>query len=401
MFRALEHEGVLIRVLPTNNDVAVIHDALAGHLVADALLNKFGGSDFEPWLQRVSNTILMGEMSERHPLATDIFCSLVGLSPRRRHRRQLWPLLDSSSRTRALHEAAWLEAAYLDSDTVSELARLVAAVPNGRRDILVRIWMTRAARSHPLNAVFLDSVLRPMSIPDRDLRWTEWVRSRQAEMIRDLQQLEDRWRSGEPGHADDRLRAQSAMWILTSTVRPLRDQATRTIFRFGCMDPGALFGLALDSLDVNDPYVPERMLAACYGVAMSLWADPQGERLRDALPVFAETLVDRMFIPGAPHGTRHALMRDSAASLVTLASLVIPGCISKEKLRYISQYEHIPSPFPEAATIKDSDVVDAKEAIRMDFGNYTIGRLISARHNYDNKNPNLPRRTPPDRQSNP
>ena len=388
--RALEDDGVLIRERgdqPSRGNVAVVHDALAGHLVADALLNKFSGRDFGPWLQSASGTVLMGDISEQHPLATDIFRSLVGLSPYRRHRSQLWPLLENSSKTQALFEAAWLEAAHLDGNTVSELARLVGASPNGRQDVLDRIWSTRAARSHPLDAEFLDSVLRPMSIPDRDLRWTEWVRCKQAAMIKDLQRLEDGWQTGEPGHADDRLRARWAMWILTSTVRRLRDQATRALYRFGCMDPHALFDLALDSLDVNDPYVPERMLAACYGVAMSLWADPQGEQLRAALPAFAELLVDRMFVPGAPCGTRHVLMRDSAAGLVTLADLVKPGCISEDKMCYMSGFKYIPSPFPEADTIKESDVVEAKQAIQMDFGNYTIGRLIPNRGNYDYDNP--------------
>ena len=32
-----------------------------------------------------------------------------------------------------------------------------------------------------------------------------------------------------------------------------------------------------ESLSFNDPYVPERMLAAAYGVAMRFWADPNGE----------------------------------------------------------------------------------------------------------------------------
>lgn len=390
--RALEQDGVLIRVpgdQPSADHVAVVHDALAGHLVADALLDRFGGGDFESWLQSAATkSAITGSVSEGHPLATDIFRGLVGLSPRRRYRRQLWPLLDEPARTEALCEAAWLEAAFLDGDTVLELTKLVLAAPTGRRELLDRLWSTRAARSHPLDAEFLDSVLRPMSVPDRDLHWTEWVRRNQGEVIKDLQRLEDRWRKIQPGHSGDRLRARWAMWTLTSTVRSLRDQATRALYRFGCMDPSALFDLAAESLEVNDPYVPERMLAASYGVVMALWADPRGEQLRAVLPAFANVLVDRMFVSGAPNSTRHVLMRDSAAGIVALALRVSQGSISEEKLRYLRPpCEHLPSPFPEATAIKDADVAEARMVIGMDFGNYTIGRLIPDRRNYDHDSP--------------
>lgn len=390
--RALENDGVLLRVpgdRPSAGHVAVVYDALAGHLVADALLGEFGGRGFEDWLREPSSMAgLIGGIGERHPLATDIFAALVGLTPRRLHRRQLWPLLDEPSRTDALYEAARLEGAYLDGETVSQLASLVVQPPRGRRDLLDRLWETRAARSHPLDAEFLDATLRQMQTADRDLRWTEWLRRNQEPLIDDLQRLERRWRAAEELSPGDRLRAMWAMWILTTTVRLLRDHATRALYWFGSADPEALFGMTLDSLAVNDPYVPERMLAACYGVAMTLWADPRGTRLRAALPTFANALADQMFVPGAPHPTRHVLMRDSALGVVSVASKVARGCVPEDKLRYLEPpFDHLPSPFPPAAEIADADVAGAKGAIGMDFGNYTMGRLIPNRRNYNFNDP--------------
>ena len=123
-----------------------------------------------------------------------------------------------------------------------------------------------------------------------------------------------------PEEPAEKLRARWVMWTLTSTVRLLRDHATRALYWFGCKDPNALFDLTLDSLAINDPYVPERMVAACYGVAMSLWADPRGGSVRAALPEFANALVDRLFVPGAPDATRHVLMQDSALGIMACAS---------------------------------------------------------------------------------
>jgi hypothetical protein len=391
IIRALENDGVLLRVpgdRPSAGHVAVVFDALAGHLVADALLGEFGGRGFEDWLREPSTkATLSGELSERHPLATDIFRALVGLTPRRMHRRQLWPLLAEPSRTGALYEAAWLEGAYLDHETVSQLADLIVRASSGLRDLFDRLRTTRAAHSHPLDATFLDSVLRPMSLADRDLRWTEWIRRNEEALIKDIRRLEQRWLSEGTRDERDRLRARWVMWTLTTTVRLLRDHATRALYWFGYGDPDSLFDLTLDALAVNDPYVPERMLAACYGIAMSLWGDPRGAKVRVALPAFANALVDRMFVPEAPHPSRHTLMKGYALGVISVASKVSPSSVPKEKLRYLRPpFDHLPSPFPPAAEIENSEVAGANQAIHMDFGNYTMGRLIPNRHNYDYEN---------------
>lgn len=392
IIRALEHDGVLFREpgdRPGRGRIAVLWDALAGHLIADALLSEHGGAAFETWLRSPETLArLTGDSSERHPFATDTFRALVGLFPRRMHRRQLWPLLDEPARTEALQYAAWLEGSYLDRETVEQLATLIIRPPTGRIDLFDRVQMTRAARSHPLDAQFLDALLRPMPMLDRDLRWTEWVRRRQGELIKDSKRLEERWQADESRDVSDRLRAQWIMWTLSSTVRLLRDHATRALYWFGAGDPDALFALTIQSLSVNDPYVPERMLAACYGVAMGYWAHPAGARVRAALPIFANTLIDRMFVPDAPHSTRHVLARDYALGLITLASRVAPGCVTGERLTYLQPpFAHLPSPFPPAAEIADAEIQGANKAIHMDFGNYTLGRLIPDRGNYDYKHP--------------
>lgn len=383
--RALEHDGVLLRAAshqPNSNNVTVVYDMLAGHLVADALLDRFN-RELETWIQEPDTVAtLVGKVNERHPLASDILRALVGLAPRRTYGRQIWQLLGEPSRTEALYEAAWLDKAFLDHDTVSQLASLARS-----RNLFDRLLTTRGARFHPLNADFLDEVLRPMLVSNRDLHWSEWIRKNQKELIEDLQNLEKRWRVIQNIDQRDHLLARWVMWTLTTTVRLLRDYATRALYRFGCLEPNALFNLTIDALAVNDPYVPERMLAACYGVSMSLWADPKGCKLREALPMFANSLVDKMFIPNAPHPTCHVLMRDYALSVIFLTSKISQGCIPKDKLRYLRPpFRHLASPFPGANKIKSSSVVGAKTAIHMDFGNYTIGRLITKRRNYDFKN---------------
>ena len=387
--RALEHDGVLFRTTGKGQETqsyAIVHDALAGHLVADALLGQFGGESFESWLADGGAEGLAGDSDSRHPLGEDILRGLVGLFPRRLHRRQLWSLLEEPLRRRALYECSKLEGKYLDGKTVSELASLLAQADGLSRRLLRRLRSTRAARSHPLDATFLDSLLRPMAVADRDLFWAEWLRSDQDRAIEDLKRLEERWKSEVELGKGDRLGARWVMWTLTSTVRLLRDHATRALYWFGCEDPEGLFGLVLESLGINDPYVPERMLAATYGVCMALWAEPgaRGARLRVALSDFGPALLEDMFTPGARHASRHVLLRDYAQGVVALALKVSPSGISDRQKTYLQPpTEHTFWPFPSPAEIDASVLERVKGAIQMDFGNYTIGRLVPDRWNYD------------------
>ncbi len=390
MMCALQDNGVLLRETGRGSDfrfISFIFDSFGGYIIASALLKHSCKQDWKSWIQDAVNAKLIGNENPRHPLAEDIFQSLVGLFPRRHYRCHLWKLLKGVSKNWALRETALLESEYLDDQTVSELARLIDTASIGYGRIFDRVWDIRATSSHPLNALFLDSVLRPMSISDRDRKWTEWVRVNAQEIIYDLQQIDERWHDAKSIGDKDLLLAKWIMWTLTSTVRRLRDYATRAMYRFGCLCPRKLFKITLDSLQVNDPYVSERMLAACYGVAMSLWADPDGNQLREELPKMAKEIIAKMFAPDAPYGTRHVLTRDYATGLVTLAIKVNPQCIPEKKLRYITEHGHIPSPFPEANTITDSDIAESKSAVHMDFENYTIGRLIPDRYNYDYSNP--------------
>ncbi len=120
---------------------------------------------------------------------------------------------------------------------------------------------------------------------------------------------------------------------------------------------------------------------------MSLWADPRGSNVRNALPAFANTLATRLFMPEAPNPTCHVLMRNYALGIISVALRVAPACMPPDKLQYVTPpLDHLPSPFPPASEIDNTKVAIAKGAIQMDFGNYTIGRLIPNRSNYDYDN---------------
>jgi hypothetical protein len=381
--RALEQDGVLLRVpglAPGTTHIAVVFDALAGHLVATAILAERGQSGLPRWLADPATRAALDLAAPgSHPLATDVFRALVGLVPRRHFRNQLWTLLDEPLRGEALREAANLEGAYLDADTMRELAALTRQAPSYGRDLFDRLWNTRGS-SHPLNAAFLDAVLRDMDVAARDLRWTEWVRRHADAIQKDLENLASRWSRNLARSQGDELRARWIAWTMTSTVRELRDEATRALYWFGRGDPRALFRLTIDTLAINDLYVPERALAACYGVVMAHQLTPAD--LVGSLSEYLGRLRAALVGPNATAPTYHWLERMYVQGICIWTERFAPealpaGLLADERVPFATgrAMTEIPEDDPRC------DEVEA--ALGMDFENYTLGSLFEDRGNYD------------------
>jgi hypothetical protein len=387
-----EQEGVILRIpgeVPGRQNIVPIYDALSGYLIANAILTKHGRAGLELWLKDPTTLeALNGNIANCHPLALDIFRALVGLLPRRLHRQQLWQLVDEPLRSVALRMTAALEGKYLDADTVTALAEFVREAKPGLGNLFFRLFRTRGAVEHPLNAEFLDSVLRALSISERDLHWTEWVRKNHDGIQKDLRHLEERWQKNvSPRTLSDRLRAKWIMWLLTTTVHNLRDRATRTLYWFGRGDPTALFHQAERAADINDPYVFERMLAAVYGVAMAVHCDPLQSLFRKTvLPEQAGRIFDLMFTEGAPARTTHIITREYGRRFIELAAL------HNRKLLSVKELARIRPPYLDGGRIVWQQAKTGKDQVygldspfRMDFENYTLGRLVTDRGNYDFK----------------
>ena len=163
----------------------MLFDRFAGYLIADALLVRLSYAEAD---ERLADPVLwnslLGEVS--HPLGEDVrrqpdqpAATPVRRAPPVAHRA--W-----EHRPMALAQELLSESHFLDDSTVDELAKLVASSGRpdpgpagyGRLHPLDRLWEIRATPAHRLNAGFLDRVLRLQPLPERDRRWTEWVRIR-------------------------------------------------------------------------------------------------------------------------------------------------------------------------------------------------------------------------------
>ncbi|MAY65595.1 MAG: hypothetical protein CMM77_00545, partial [Rhodospirillaceae bacterium] len=185
---------------------------------------------------------------------------------------------------------------------------------------------------HPFAADWLVKYLRSFSLPERDLHWSDYLRTAEESSV--VHRLLD-WIERTDGR---RMSAPVALNVtrlcamfLTTTRRPLRDRATKSLVAIGERSPGSLFKTTIEMLAFDDPYVGERMLAAAYGVAMRCWASASNAFVKQ-LEEFTRNLYDAMFAPRARHATTHILARDYAVGVIQLARKLNPQCLGRRKV---------------------------------------------------------------------
>lgn len=241
---------------------------------------------------------------------------------------------------------------------------------------------------HPCSAKALYDYLANYEMATRDKRWTEYIRRTftSQSVVRLFAWVEATEKISLPAKVTSELIVLLSL-VLTTVVRKDRDVATRALVHLGEKHSGSLFQHTLNALSFNDPYVSERLLAACYGVTLSKHAIPRQTGFKKSLFQFARKLYEQMFTKNAPYGTHHTLMRDYALGVIRTALSINPTFLSEiERLDLEPPFAQICPPFPEPEKIVDEQCIDGKSAILMDFGNYTIGRLIPGRSNYDVQN---------------
>jgi hypothetical protein len=297
-------------------------------------------------------------------------------------RRLLYPFVDTF-----LEGLYWRGSSGFSVDTEKLVLLLLDRDDADLRPRIYEVLFGLAARvEHPWGVEWLSTRLGAMTMPDRDLQWSEFLRSvdRDSNVYRLLS-----WAEREDGAKVEPTVVERAirllLLVLTTTDRRLRDRATRALVLLGDSHSRLLFEAVIESIPFNDPYVPERALAAAYGVCMRRWATTSvASALADDIANLSAQLLSLILRPNAPYATWHTLTRGYAIGVPQILRLLRPRALSRADRELLTPAEgHAPSPFRSAARIRKRDVEDPEHAIHMDFGNYTIGRLVSGRGNYD------------------
>lgn len=396
--RACESEGLLVcrDWGDQGEELFFTYDLLGGYLIARYLVEKHAES-LEDFF-KAEDTLRALYTYERefvHPLHEDIRRSVAAILPAQTN-RYLHDLTNNeiafSDSVNALFEVA---PRHIDTTCATLLARLFGKEEN-RSPLLERAASPFFHVGHPLNAVFWQGLLQNLPMAERDSTWTELVRSESQQHTETVSQFEERCQLGVYISDRDKARidllAILVLWLLTSTVRPLRDKATRALYWYGRRFPQSFFDLLVGSLGVNDPYVPERMLAAGYGVAMARqydWSDPSFARVD--LPHWGRTLYEQMFAPTASNATTHILSRDYARRTIEIALLHHHDLLNEEESKRIKP-PYVAGGIREWGESEDRDKNKYREGnapLGMDFDNYTLGSLVQGRSNYEYSHPGL------------
>lgn len=302
-------------------------------------------------------------------------------------KRELFFHLPKASRVGAfidpfIEGLLWRSSDSFCAQTGQIVSHLLDSDGHGVRQKMLEALVCLGSRTgHPYDAKRLYGYLSRKTLIDRDLFWSEFLRSCDGHSavyrVLDWIQLA----ANEPiDEATIANLIRLCALTLTTTVRPLRDRATRCLVILGQLNPRCLFEATAASFDFSDPYVAERMTAASYGVLMHVWAFPSPDLAAPAVTLAAD-FRQRLRGSRTTPPIEHILVRDYASGFITLTMKLAPAAASGLSLTDLraSRKSRIPSGY----RLSDKAVEAADPAIHMDFNNYTTGRLVEGRPNYD------------------
>jgi len=389
---AIESEGLLVYRdwIEVGEAVYFTYDLLGGYVIARYLVEQ-NADGIQNFLRRkeVVATLFSGDHQRLHPLYSDISRCLAALLPSKTG-QFLHRLLDNEAAFSLSIEALFeISPRDISEDCIDLVSRLFKH-PENRKPLIGLAKSTVGHVNHPFNASFWSERLMELTMPERDVSWTEYVRENVESFEKLLTRFEETLQSGESISDTTRNRlhliARYIMWVLTSTVRPLRDKATRALCWYGRRFPEQFFELVMESLSINDTYVSERMLAATYGIAMARQYDFEDASFaRDILPLYGRQLYEAMFKLKASRSTTHILARDYARRTIDIALLHHSSLLTDdERVRITPPFKD--GGIREWGKSEDKnkgEYRDGNAPLGMDFSNYTLGRLVKGRGNYD------------------
>ncbi|MFX1296455.1 MAG: hypothetical protein ACFFD2_16570 [Promethearchaeota archaeon] len=385
------------KILGSKDEIFFTFELFGDYLISLSFIQEIFGSKFDKILKNKSKTVEhIFDKSKflntllKHPRYNNILECLAIIFPER-YNLHLYNIFPNSKIIQKIEELSLFNLSFsvIDKERIDWFTKRFLDNTNHRRKMILNHFKYNLSNiSHPINANYLDLLLRKFKMVDRDLFWTEWVRNNGLLLVEALQIFEQLLKSTDFDKNIAFLMANFCKWLLTTTYLGLRDKTTYILYLFGKRFPELFVDLIESSMDINDPYVIERMLAALYGIVMTHLPSPLVDRI-------AKLTYNSFFKKDAPFSTTHLLLREYAYRIIEYAIITNPSLFTKEEIDLTKP------PFKRGG-IRDWKIDSAVKAeltsdgdassfgygpIHMDFAKYIIGP-ISRRGTY--QLPNFP-----------
>ncbi len=240
--------------------------------------------------------------------------------------------------------------------------------------------------NHPLGATKLYKYLNKFPAMSLDLFWSEFIRNQyRSSSVERLFAWIKKFNVNCTSRDQAKLLICLISITLTTVIKNYRDSATKALVMLGEQYPEELFAHTLTTINFPDGYVFERMMAASYGVILSIDFDLNPSKL-PILKNFAESVYHQLFCKGLKsRATHHILIRYYALGIIEIAQAL--GQLTPRKSLLQKPFKNIKAPNCFLNTSIQAASKELDGVIQMDFGNYTLGRLIPDRGNYDYNHP--------------
>ena len=207
----------------------------------------------------------------------------------------------------------WRDASSFSRATDRYIDKQVLAYPETFKVFWSALITLAVTPNHPFNADRLHAILSRFKLADRDAWWSVFLHEEWGQKGAIDRLVKWAWEDNDKSIFDDdviRLAGITLAWLFTSSNRFLRDRAAKAMVRLCENRLHVLKKIIEKFLNVDDPYVMERLYAAAYGCAMRT---TNGESLSE----LAKRVYQWVFESGKP--PPHALLRDYARGVIEVA----------------------------------------------------------------------------------
>ena len=323
LFRHLLSEGILAERVEYDGSgqheevILFSYERLADHLIMCALLAKHVDPD-NPAKAFLSGQPLGRLFDGFVCLKNQGLAEALAIQGPEMLDREIFELLPEVRDVHSICEAFIESLLWRDPRTISDqclpyIKQYIAPDESLRHTLLNTLLTLAPNPEHPFNADFLHHHLIKREMAERDAWWSTFLYKEYDEKGSVDRLIDWAWSEADKKHITDdsiRLTGKALIWFLTTSHRFLRDRATKALVALFTDRIGILCRVLPEFVEVNDPYVAERLYAMAYGCALRSNKTALKRQL-------AEVVYKLVFKDGSP--PCHILLRDYARGVIEVA----------------------------------------------------------------------------------